>query len=140
MHESPGTVARRLLDFRPGYQIICVPCEWKLKDTPEASPDEICLHVAQETFGQSVELVWDDEDPGVVDEALTLLRNDCQAAGRTIELANPFECVIRLGSVEGGSAGLRWVRVVKVPEGTETEEALRELQELWKDDYDQANE
>lgn len=140
MQESPGTVARRVLEFRPGYQVICVPCEWKIEDDPEASPEEICLHVARSTFGQDAELVWDEEDSEVVDEALKLLQRDCQAAGRTVELVDPFQCVIRLGAVGSGTAGLRWVRVVKVPDTSETERAMRDIQKAWEEEYDQTKE
>ena len=112
------------IEVKPGVFVIAVPVLWKLKDIPEATPEQVCSHVAKQMFGDGSRLYVPSslgEGAKVIAEAWARLEAECMRQGRSFRVRDSVEGVVRIGAAPGVaegdkwlSAGLRWVRLVKV--------------------------
>lgn len=115
------SIGRSGLEVRPGVFVIAVPTIWKLESGADTA-DEVCLHVARETFGEDATLYEPEtlsESVEIYYQAITALEAACAKAKRDFEVVDPFNYVVRIGGTSGLQRGTRWVRLVRVPEPLE---------------------
>ena len=104
-------------EIGPGLYVIAVPTVWKSESGD--LPDEVCGHVARQTFGEHARLyVPPDLETGakMYEKALYAVGVACERAGRSLELFDPFDYIVRIGGPTWKEAGYRWVRIVDTRE------------------------
>jgi len=84
-------IKMRGLQVKKGRYVIVVPTQWTLARWG-ADPDELCLHVAKETFGKYTTLVSLDDE--LYADAVAMLEKHCEENDRQFDLTDPVDMVV----------------------------------------------